>query len=215
MLPDLWRMADRAMRARRAPELRVGDDREPASELLTGVLHHLEADRWFHQTNVFKEGERTLARELLTVGVPKLVLFAHPAWEMCLDGALLLSLDFDEARAKLFEDVLLATPGLDAVAQQHGADALPHRDGFRKRFERILAAVTEGRWIGSYRSGAGLAQCLGGIRKRFALPPWSEEEESVTALILEDALGRAVEGLTRLESDRASHRAGRCAKESA
>lgn len=199
MLPDLWRMAHRGMRAQNGVT-------DASSPLALGVAHHLEADRWFHRTDVFKRGERALARELASVGVPKLVLFAHPTWEMCLDGALLSLGDFDSSLAQLREGVESAASGFDEVAALHGAAALDDRARFRSRLAQIVRGLTDGRWIASYRTGLGLAQCVGGMRKRFGLPAFSEEDESVVACILDEALDRAHEALPRLFTARYEHR---------
>src|SRR5690606_24114744 len=80
-------MADHRWRARAlTPQPDVAS---PLAEVLGGVAHHLEADRWFHPTPEFTEGERETADALRNAGAraPKITLFAHAAWEMCLDGA--------------------------------------------------------------------------------------------------------------------------------
>lgn len=198
-MPDLWRMADRGMRAQTS----VTDTSSP---LALGVAHHLEADGWFHRTEVFKRGERALARELAQVGVPKLVLFAHPTWEMCLDGALLSAGDFEASLARLRHDVEGASAGFDEVALLHGAAGLADQALFRSRLAHIVRGLLDGRWIASYRTGLGLAQCVAGMRKRFSLPPFGEEEESVVACILDDTLIRAREALPRLLAARSENR---------
>jgi hypothetical protein len=200
MLPDLWRMADRRMRAR--PAVQASPQTQP---LQAGVDHHLEADAWFHRTPVFVDGERVLARQLAAVKVPKLVLLAHAAWEICLDGALLLAHDFDEALEGLRNDFETARETLDDVADLHGAAELVDQERFSGRMLRLREGLLEGRWIASYQTGDGLAQCIGGIRRRFALPTWTEDEEAVTACILEEALERATDVLPRLFAARTAH----------
>ena len=87
MLPDVWRMADRRARARSREPGADGGLLDPVSQ---GVGHHLAVDTWFHRAAVFTEGE-TATREALRQAreAPKMGLFAHVAWELCLDGALL------------------------------------------------------------------------------------------------------------------------------
>lgn len=180
--------------------------RKHESAMARGVSHHLEADTWFHRTPVFTEGERALAKQLVTVGAPKLVLFAHAAWEMCLDGALLRDGDFDEELEGLRADFSAASEQLHSVATLHGADDLHDREVFDQRMQRLCDGVLEGRWIGSYRTGEGLVRCVAGMRRRFGLPPLGEEQESITALILEEALDRADRALHQLEAARKAHR---------
>ncbi len=213
MLPDLWRMADRRMRARRLGPFAEPSPEAPSScghhahtrALQAGVTHHLEADTWFHQTEVFVGGERMLSQQFATVGAPKLVLLAHPAWEMCLDGALLLKGDFDETLQSLRADLRTARCGFEIVADLHGATTLPDRTQFSERMDRFCRGLTDGRWIGSYRSGDGLADCVGRIREQFGLPSWSEAQEALAALMLEQALERAREALSQLVRARRRH----------
>ena len=90
MLPDFWRMAHRRMRPRR---LEWGSDASPAAlRLLAGVRHHVESDRWFHARLGFarEEAETVAALRGAAPALNKIGMFGHPAWEMCLDGALLL-----------------------------------------------------------------------------------------------------------------------------
>jgi hypothetical protein len=199
MLPDLWRMADRRMRARTEVATRHRDG------LQRGVAHHLEADMWFHRTRVFRDGERELARAFASVGAVKLVLFAHPAWEMCLDGALLAEADFDEALGGLRHALASVAPELSRAAALHGAEELPDGERFAARMARICAGLADGEWIGSYRTGDGLVACIDGMRRRFSLPSLDEEQGALTACILEEALDRARDGLAELTRMRRVH----------
>lgn len=200
MLPDLWRMADRRMRARHGVTATPN-----VASVQSGIAHHLEADDWFHRTAVFKNGERMLARELASVGVPKLVLFAHPAWEICLDGALLLTSDFDSALTELRDDIRAVTEPASAVEDLHGATTLADRAQFSSRMHRLREGLLAGPWLSSYQSGDGIAQCVGGMRRRFGLPTWSAEEESVTACLFDEALDRAKRTLPQLLQTRREH----------
>src|SRR3954466_7384028 len=62
MLPDLWRMADRRVRAIRRPDSDAEDRR--VGEVLAGIEHHLTADHWFHAAPVFLDGEERAVAEL-------------------------------------------------------------------------------------------------------------------------------------------------------
>src|SRR5205085_1200656 len=96
MLPDLWRIVDRRVRATEAEPRRDaiagvragGGDR--LAEVMAGIAHHLEADRWFHASAVFSVGERATAARFREAGffAPRMGLLGHVAWELLLDGAL-------------------------------------------------------------------------------------------------------------------------------
>lgn len=122
MLPDLWRMADR--RVRTAPkdaawEL-AGEADEATREVMRGIDHHLDADDWFHDASVFREGERATAAALrgAQVAAKKLVLFAHPLWEMCLDGALVRRLGEGEELGRLADAIGTLEGRADAAVEQ-------------------------------------------------------------------------------------------------
>jgi hypothetical protein len=206
MLPDLWRMASRRMRS--VAELGDAGDEH---ELQRGVDHHLEVDRWFHRTEVFLDGERALAAELRAVaeGIPKLSLFAHVGWEMCLDGALLRRGDFARELAALRADVdAVGLPSTHRLAARHGAARweAPERAAFEARMESLCEHLTEGRWIGGYRDGQGVAQRLEGIRRRVGLGSMSAEQLDRVGEVLARCLDRADHRLDPLLSDRAQRR---------
>ncbi len=83
MLPDLWRMADRRVRATDIVE--QGSD-GPLGDLMDGIAHHLSADRRFHKADVFIRGEARVGEVLKTLAAPRARLFAHITWELCLDS---------------------------------------------------------------------------------------------------------------------------------
>lgn len=181
MLPDVWRMADRRARARGGEHTPAGAG--VARSVTEGVRHHLEADGWFHGTAEFERGEKA-AREALGAAreTPKLRLFAHIAWELCLDGALL-------RRAGL-ESVLRAVRGsLERVkpdAHHRVAEAwteLPVEDRgrFERRVDQILDAIAEGRWVAGYATGAGIVERLEGLRARLGLAAMGESDRELVA----------------------------------
>src|SRR5262245_340267 len=92
MLPDLWRMADRRVRPTASVTQTAGpcDSDDAFEEIQRGIEHHVAVDRWFHRAEVFRDGERMTRERFLAASAraPRIGLFAHVGWEMCLDGAL-------------------------------------------------------------------------------------------------------------------------------
>lgn len=203
MLPDLWRLADRRMRAQPEVPPQVGDD----AELQRGVEHHLEVDRWFHKTAAFLEGERATAACFREVGAPKVVLFAHIGWEMCLDGALLLREGLDDALRSLRDDFAAADDGVIRVAAAHGAAR--RLDTRRKQFERRMGQIRDGLvagpWLEGYCHGEGLAERLGGLRKRIGLDPLTDAQQDRLSLAFEERLRHAPAALEKLWVERRAH----------
>ncbi|WP_437681279.1 hypothetical protein [Sorangium sp. So ce131] len=207
MLPDLWRMADRRVRPSRSAE-RPAAAAPGVAEVLAGVEHHVAVDRWFHAAPVFVEGERRLAGALrgAALGAPRLPLFAHVLWEMCLDGALLrragLAPVLDDLRAGLA--AIDGAPSEAAASLHHferapsPAGALADRPAFEARLRRICDELARGPWIAGYQDGAGLALRLSGVRSRFGLPPFTPEQHARLAALLDDLAGAADEALDDL-----------------
>lgn len=176
MLPDLWRMADRRVRPRRGG-LDAGEAEGVLAAILAGIEHHLEVDRWFHKDAVFLEGEERTVRALREAGVqaPRIGLFAHVLWELCLDGELL-------RRQGLWALIGGLREGFAALDQGAGerAAALHHFDQvgraaeeralFSHRLGRIGEEIRRGPWIDGYQSGEGIAFRIQGVRSRFGLP---------------------------------------------
>lgn len=210
MLPDLWRMADRKVRAQRLdPSALEGAQR---SEVLRGIDHHLDADLWFHGDAVFADGERATADAFKRSGAsaPRLVLFAHVTWEMCLDGALVRALGGDTLLASMREGLTRARASgeLDRSAGLHHWDRGTRpargdddRAGFDARMQHIEAELHKGAWVMGYANGDGIAARLSGIRARLGIAPLSPDDHARVAVIAEDLLalgepfvGRIVEG---------------------
>jgi hypothetical protein len=206
MLPDLWRMADRRVRPSRAAE-RPTDAGRALADVLDGIDHHVAVDRWFHAAPVFCGGERRLAQQLRHAAptAPRIALFAHVLWEMCLDGALIRRVGLppllDELRAGL-----AAVDGApsDAAASIHhfarasvllsGGDA--GRAAFDARLRRLCQEVARGPWIAGYQDGVGLAMRLAGVRAGFGFPAFTPEQLSALAALLDGSVAdadRAVE----------------------
>jgi hypothetical protein len=191
MLPDVWRMADRRARAKAGGGRRgEGPSRrgDVVRSVAEGIGHHLEVDAWFHGAPVFERGE-SAAREALRAGrgAAKLGLFAHIAWELCLDGALL--------RRVGIEPVLLAVRGsIEAVrpdAHHRAAQAwLPElgaedRERFERRVDQILDAIAEGRWVAGYATAEGIVERLEGLRGRLGFEAMAKDDREAVAAALQ------------------------------
>lgn len=170
MLPDLWRMVERRARLG-SRSFRVEEAAEsPASR---GLTHHLTTDRWFHDDPLFTDGEQRTVRALGEAGVrsEKMILFAHPLWELLLDGALVRALGWDYTQAAL-ADARTVAGGAAAhdLAESVGlARLLPEaaaREAFAGRLESLWDALQEGRWIAAYTTPEGLAECMIRMRQR-------------------------------------------------
>lgn len=192
MLPDLWRMADR--RVRPARDVRPDDAPPILRDVLAGIAHHVAADHAFHTAPVFVDGEqRTLAAiRDARIDAPKLGLFAHVIWEMCLDGALLRREGLDEVLAALrrsFDETSEAAADAADLHHwsRHCGDA--RRAAFSKRMAYLTAEIARGPWIAGYRDGLGVALRTEGIRVRVGLP-------SLGSPAIE-TLGEALENVTR------------------
>ena len=220
MLPDLWRMADRRVRpapAALAAEA-LGDADDATRDVMRGIEHHLEADLWFHDADVFTLGERATAAALRGAGTSakKLTLFAHPLWEMCLDGALVRRLGAEVVRAAVERGFSLAAHAIRRAAHAHhfahvesrsdraattplvsaDPDAEPDAasdpaDALHARMEWIAAELSRGPWIEGYSRPEGLVRGLAGMRRRFALPPFSDEERDRLTAAIAPLAGRA------------------------
>lgn len=204
MLPDLWRMAHPRVRPRRdaGSTVRSGSGDEGAGDLIRelerGIAHHLAIDAWFHDTEVFREGEQALAARFSCLGVPKLRLLAHPAWELCLDGALVRRSDPMPAVRVGFRE---AAPALDEVAEQHGATRLDEatRRRFRVRMQAFADALIEGPWIQSYSHAGGLVSIVEGLRtRRLGLSPLGDSVRRDLGAIFAGLERDADEALGRL-----------------
>lgn len=186
MLPDLWRMADR--RVRPAPPHvaaeALGEHDATTADVMRGIEHHLEADLWFHDAAVFTEGERATAAALRGAGTAakKLTLFAHPLWEMCLDGALVRRLGAAAVRAQVARGFELSAGAMRRAVEAHhfahAEDAEAHRDEVHARMDWLCEELSAGPWIEGYSRPDGLVRGLAGMRRRFGLPPFTDDERA-------------------------------------
>ena len=173
MLPDLWRMADRRVRV--SAGVSPTDTAGRTSEVLAGIEHHVGVDRWFHGAAVFADGERLTLQRFRAAGVEaaKLGLFAHVTWEMALDGALLRREGLSETLASLRRDIAAVRGELDTAASLHHFQRIDRspaeRAAFADNMERLFVHVLAAEWIAGYRTGAGIAARLDGMRTRMGL----------------------------------------------
>ncbi len=187
MLPDLWRMADRRVRPA-VSAIAAGEAGPELAQVLAGIAHHVAADRWFHRDPVFLDGEQRCSVRLRSVAadVPRIGLFAHVLWELCLDGALLDRVGLFPVLHALREG-FGATLGAatDRAAEVHHFErvgrSLDDRASFAPRLGRLCAAIADGPWIDGYQSGEGLAYRIQGVRAHLGMEPCSVEAHALLA----------------------------------
>jgi hypothetical protein len=208
MLPDLWRMVDRRVRpvSARFEPIDVSD---ALDAVLSGIQHHLEVDRWFHAAEAFTKGERTATEAFRASGIeaPKLALFAHVAWELCLDGALVRRDGLETTLQALRSGFHIVGGGLAAAAaSRHHFDRIDRtveeRQAFDNAIQGLLAEISRGRLIGAYQTGDGVARRIDGIRVRLGLPGLSQPERQRLGAILDELGAHAESALPILTAER-------------
>jgi len=203
MLPDLWRMADRRVRAADG----IASDGEGAlGQLLAGIAHHLAADRLFHADEPFLEGERAAAEVLGRARAPRARLFAHVAWELCLDGALLRGRGFGSILAAVRRGAEAGNAATDDASVRHHFGRVVRTQEERLAFQTRAANVTRellrGPWIEGYQHGAGIALRLSGVRARLGLSAFDEEDAAALGEGLDALIPLADRALAALLGDR-------------
>ncbi|HEY8019813.1 MAG TPA: hypothetical protein VIH93_01855, partial [Thermoanaerobaculia bacterium] len=152
-----------------------------------GVAHHLAVDAWFHGAGVFTGGEAR-AREALGRAreARKMGLFAHVAWELCLDGALLRRLGTDTLVGAVRESILAAGPDAPRrAAELHTVLGAGERATFDVRVDRILEAIARGPWVAGYATAGGVVERLEGVRARLGFATLSAADRAAVASGLE------------------------------
>ncbi len=190
MLPDLWRMANRRARPALTP---VASEEPRVERVLAGIAHHAAFDASFHASSAFTEGERTTRDALATVGAPRITLFAHVAWEMALDGALVrrgdgallssLRADLDEATR---DDATQEAARLHFRTRDREVPA-----DFAARMDHFLRELARGPFVSGYAHAAEIAARLDAIRARVGVARLTADER----LAVETAM-RSIEPLT-------------------
>jgi hypothetical protein len=202
MLPDLWRMADRRVRPRTEAHAPVAS--LPLEALLLGVEHHVAADRWFHQSAVFIDGEEEATRRLgeAKLSARRSILFAHVLWELCLDGELVRREGRERIMTAIGDGVRDAGDAMRAAADVHHftrvARMPEERLAFERRLDRICRELSAGPWIQSYGSGEGIAAIVGAMRRRVGLEPMGPDDLARLAEVARALLERAVDGVDRI-----------------
>ena len=192
MLPDVWRMADRRARVRDGVSSDVPEATQSVSD---GLAHHLAIDAWFHRAPVFLDGESAV-REVLRRAreAPKIGLFAHVAWELCLDGALLRREGSERVLGSVRDAVAAVRPDAHhRVAAQRVRLPAADRPAFEARVDQILDAIGAGPWVIAYTTGSGIVQGLDGLRARLGFPAMSAADRDAVASGLQ-ALAQRAEG---------------------
>ena len=200
MLPDLWRMADRKVRAVPHPEELSDGDKGSAGvgDVLAGIEHHLHADRWFHAAAVFRSGEELTLTRLreARVEVPRIGLFAHILWELCLDGELVRRVGTaaitDALRAGFAE---VAEGAADRAVELHHfsrrARSPEERAVFDHRMRRIFEELARGPWIDGYQYGSGIAARIEGVRTHLGLTPMDPDGHARLGAVADTLLTQA------------------------
>jgi len=188
MLPDLVRLVDRRWRPRTtSPDAPPG----PVRGILRGIEHHLEVDLWFHRAGELRAGERATVEALRVAGTTarRMPLFAHPIWEMLLDGAWVRRASASAVESALRDECEhLAAPAYEAMAL-HGAPEAGERSRWSvaeadlARLWSALPALATG-----YATAGGLALRIDGMRASLGLERAAPEE-----------IGRWREALASLE----------------
>jgi hypothetical protein len=175
MLLDVWRMADRRARARRGRAAPEG-----LEVIMRGVEHHFAADAWFHGAAVFERGERATREALRAArGVPKIGLFAHIAWELCLDGAFLRRAGTEAVLHALRASIASVRPQLHHGAAEACVDVpIEDKPRFERRVDQILDAIAEGPWVSGYATAPGIVDRLEGLRARLGFAARSGSERA-------------------------------------
>ena len=123
---------------------------------------------------------------------PKLGLFAHIAWELCLDGSLVRREGFDETLQTLRDGFDAVGPPAHRAVALHHFDRIERTTSERRAFEDalqgLIGELTRGRLIAAYQSGPGVARRIEGIRMRLGFPSFDESDRQKLGEVL-DALG--------------------------
>jgi hypothetical protein len=130
------------------------------------------------------EGERA-TREAMRDAAPRIGLFAHITWEMCLDGALVRAVGLDALLGALREAIDAARPAHRRAAELHHfarvARTNEERAAFDARTDRILDELARGPWIAGYADGDGIAARLERVRARVGIGEFATAERERVA----------------------------------
>jgi hypothetical protein len=196
MLPDVWRMADRKARLRAAGR---SVETDAVREVLEGIDHHVATDARFHGASAFTDGEKVVREALRRASdAPKLGLFAHIAWELCLDGALVRRAGLDQLLDSLRRSLASVRPDAHHRAARSRAPAVPDRERFDTRVDRILEAIALGPWVAGYATGEGIVDRLNGVRARLGFAALPALDRRAVIDSLEELARRADDALAEI-----------------
>jgi acyl transferase domain-containing protein len=178
----------------------------PVRAVLDGVAHHVAVDALFHAASVFTIGEQTTRDALRNASsAPKLAIFAHVTWELCLDGALVRRVGLAALLDAVRSSIRAVRPDAHhraalASAPSLGARSVEERDRFEARVDQILDAIALGPWVAGYATGAGIVERLEGVRARLRLAPLPAVDRDSVGRALGGLAGRADEALDEIAS---------------
>ena len=205
MLPDLWRMADRRVRATAEAPAPAEGSPPLDHEVEAGIAHHLEADRWFHRSIFFTEGEAAVGARFRAAAfvAPRMPLLAHAAWELCLDGALVRRQGLAPTLSLVAAGRdLLGEGAIERAAARHHFDRVPRTDperaAFGGRMTDIVERLVDGRWVSAYTTADGVAAVLDAMRRRLSLSGLGERDRRALGEALAPMVERADAALDAL-----------------
>ena len=191
MLPDLWRMADRGARPSREP---VASDDEATRAVLAGIAHHARVDARFHASDAFARGEREVRAALASTGAARAGLFAHVAWEIALDGALVRTRGARVAELAADVEAALASGAIDEAARLHHAArerAVP--PALAARVRRLLEAIARTPFVAGYADADEVTARLDATRARVGVARFTRGERDAVAAAMRAIASRADE----------------------
>lgn len=127
-------------------------------------------------------------------------LFAHIAWELCLDGALLRRVGLDAVLRAVRASIESVRPDAHHRAADQWVPDLPpgDRGRFERRVDQILDAIGEGRWVAGYATAPGIVERLEGLRARLGFRPMGGGDRGAVAAALEPVERVADAGLQEI-----------------
>src|SRR6185369_2702826 len=134
---------------------------------------------------VFLDGEQLAAERLREgrVTAPRIQLFAHILWELCLDGELVRREGIAAVLAALRDGFgRVQGEAADRAVDLHHWKERPHRAearaAFDARMRRIFEALAAGPWIEGYQRGDGIASRIEGVRSGLGIGPLDREDHA-------------------------------------
>lgn len=170
-VPDWLMVCDRAVRLR--PRHAAGPATEwsgPAGQLARGILHHLEDDARFHNSDAFVELQLALASVLRPFVEPRagppIGFLSHLVLELLLDAALVAE---DPGRLHAYYRSLQS---VDAAWVQETVNRLAPRPS--SRLAEMMVRFCQGRILWDYLADATLLGRLNQVLARTGLAPLPE-----------------------------------------